>query len=748
MKNHLKLFFLSLNILLLLSSISISENIKNIKITGNQRLADQTIISFLPYKINDKISSNEINIITKELFKTNFFKDVTVKFNENELEINVIENPIIQNVIFNGLKSNTLKDLITSNLRLTDRSSFVDIFLDQDKLSISSNLKNRGYYFSKIATKVEYLDNNSVNLIYDIELGDKAKIKKISFVGNKVFKDKKLMSLILSEEYKFWKFISGRKFLNEELVNFDRRLLRNFYINNGFYNVDISSSFAKLISENDFELVYNIDAGEKIFFGDLVINYPLNYEKKYFAKLQSTLSKLKGDLYSINAIEEITEEIDLIALNEQYESIDVEVIENFKDNNINLTFNIKETEKFSIKRINISGNNITRESVIRNQFEIDEGDFFNKILYNKSINNIKSLNFFKNVTSEVINDTESTDKIINILVEEKPTGEIGATAGVATDSNSAGFFVKENNYLGKGLNLEANITISSDSIKGLFAVNNPNFNDSDKSVYTRLEATEIDKLKDFGYKTNRTGISYGTSFEFLDDLNIGLGNSNYYEKIETDSTASNLQKKQQGNYWDSFLDLEFSSDKRNQKFKPSKGYFSSFMTELPVISDTNTLSNTFKYNLYKELYNDNITSFSFYAKSSNSLSNDNIKLTERNFLPSSRLRGFQSGKVGPKDGDDYIGGNFATSFNVNTNLPQLFEQSQNIDFLLFFDAANLWGVDYNSSLNDSNEIRSSAGIAVDWITPVGPLNFSLSQPITKANSDKTETFRFNLGTTF
>ena len=319
---------------------------------------------------------------------------------------------------------------------------------------------------------------------------------------------------------------------------------------------------------------------------------------------------------------------------------------------------------------------------------------------------------------------------------------------MATDSNSAGFFVKENNYLGKGLGLEANITLSSDSIKGLFAVNNPNFNDSDKSVYTRLEATEIDKLKDFGYKTNRTGLSYGTSFEFLDDLNIGLGNSNYYEKIETDSTASNLQKKQQGNYWDSFLDLEFSSDKRNQKFKPSKGYFSSFMTELPVISDTNTLSNTFKYNLYKELYNDNVTSFSFYAKSSNSLSNDNIKLTERNFLPSSRLRGFQNGKVGPKDGDDYIGGNFATSFNVNTTLPQLFEQNQNIDFLFFFDAANLWGVDYNSSLNDSNEIRSSAGIAVDWITPVGPLNFSLSQPITKANSDKTETFRFNLGTTF
>lgn len=748
MKKYLKLFFLSLNILLLLSSISISENIQNIKITGNQRLSDQTIITFLPYKINDKISSNEINIITKELFETNFFKDVTVKFIKNELEIVVIENPIIQNVVFNGLKSNTLNDLVTSNLRLTDRSSFVDIFLDQDKLSILSNLKKRGYYFSNISSQIEYLDNNAVNLIYNIDLGDKAKIKKISFVGNKVFKDKKLKSLILSEEYKFWKFISGRKFLNEELVNFDRRLLRNFYMNNGFYNINISSSFAKLISDTEFELVYNIDAGEKVFFGDLLINYPLNYEKKYFEKLQKTLNELKGDLYSINAIEKITEEIDLIALNEQYESIDVDVIENLKNNKINLTFNIKETEKFSIKRINISGNNITRESVIRNQFEIDEGDIFNKILYNKSINNIKSLNFFKNVNSEVVDDTVSSDKIINIFVDEKPTGEIGATAGVGTGTSSAGFFVKENNYLGKGLALDANINLSSDTIKGLVSINNPNYNDTDKSVYASLEATEIDRLKDFGYKTNKTGFSFGTSFEFLEDINMGLGNSNFYEKIETDSTASSLQKNQEGNYWDSFLNVEFSSDKRNQRFKPSRGYFSSFLTELPIISDTNSLSNTLKYNFYTELYSDNITSFSFYAKSSNSLSNDNIKLTERNFLPSNRLRGFESGKVGPKDGEDYIGGNYATSFNVNSTLPQLLEQNQNIDFLLFFDAANIWGVDYNSSLNDTNEIRSSVGVAVDWITPIGPLNFSLSQPITKANSDKTETFRFNLGTTF
>ena len=748
MKNYLRLFFLSLNILLLLSSISKSENIQNIKITGNQRLADQTIISFLPYKINDKISTNEINTITKELFETNFFKDVTVKFIGNELEINVIENPIIQNIIFNGIKSNTLKDLITNNLRLTDRSSFVDTFLDQDKLSISTNLRNRGYYFSNISTKIEYLDNNLVNLIYDIDLGDKAKIKKISFVGNKVFKDKKLRSLILSEEFKFWKFITGKKFLNDDLVNFDKRLLKNFYLNQGYYNSLVSSSYAKLISKNEFELVFNIDAGKKFFFRNLDINYPIDYDENNFTKLKKTFEKLKNEPYSINAIQEITEEIDLIALYDQYEAIDINVTENIVDNYIDLTFNIVETERFFVKRINILGNNITRESVIRNQFEIDEGDFYNKILYNKSLNNLKSLNFFKNVSGEVIDLDDSKDKLINIYVEEKPTGEIGASLGVGTDTNSAGFFVKENNYLGKGLTVDANLTLSTDTIRGLLSIENPNFNDTDKSIKTIIQSTEINQLNDFGYKTNKTGISLSTSFEFLNDLFVGFGNSNFYEKIEVDTNASALQKKQKGNYWDSFLNFDMTYDKRNQKFRPSKGYVSSYGLELPIISENNTLNNSYIYNFYTELYENNITSFSFYAKSSNSITNDDIKLTERNYLPSNRLRGFENKKIGPKDGEDFIGGNYAASFNINSTIPGILQENQNIDLLFFLDVGNVWGVDYDSSLEHFNKIKSSVGIGVDWITPVGPLNFSLAQPITKENSDITESFRFNLGTTF
>src|SRR5210317_80607 len=739
-----KIFFF---IIFIFTNNLYGEEIKKISITGNQRILEETIKSFLTIKINDNATIESINDLTKNLYDTNFFENVSVKIENNILIIDVKENPIIQNIIYDGIKSETLKEKAIQNTKLIERSAYINLYAKNDSELILDNLKNNGYYFSSVSIKTEKLENNTINLIYQINLGEKAKIKKISFIGNKVFKDKRLRSIILSEEYKFWKFISGKKFLNENLVKFDQRLLKNYYLNQGFYNVDISTTFAKIINEDEFELIFNINAGEKIYFGDLDIQLPINYDESDFSKLLIQLSKLRNQPYSINSIEKITKQIDLIVLNEVYETISIDVIEKINGNDLNLTFQIKENEKTFVKKINIYGNNITRENVIRNQFEIDEGDFYNEILYQKTINNIKSLNFFKTVESQVLPSVNG-DKIIEINVDEKATGEIGASAGVGTSGESFGFFVKENNYLGKGLNLSSDVTLSTESIKGSLSVKNPNFNDTDKSVYASLETTEIDRLTDFGYKTNRTGFSYGTDFEIFDDLNFGIGNKNYYQKIETDSTASALQQKQEGDYWDSFINLDFTYDKRNQKFKTTDGFRNFYSIELPVISETNTLSNIYDYRFFTELYENNITSFSFFAKTSNSISGDDIKLTERNYLPSSKLRGFQSGKIGPKDGNDFVGGNYASSININSTLPLFFEENQNIDFSIFLDAGNVWGIDYDSSIDESNKIRSAAGLGIDWFTPIGPLNFSLSQPISKADTDKTESFRFNLGTSF
>ena len=323
-----------------------------------------------------------------------------------------------------------------------------------------------------------------------------------------------------------------------------------------------------------------------------------------------------------------------------------------------------------------------------------------------------------------------------------------AGAGVGTSGATISFGVKENNYLGKGVGLETNLTLTEDSIKGLFSVSNPNYKNSDKSLRASVQATELNKLTDFGYKSSKSGFSLGTDFEYYDDLNLGLGFNTFYESLEADSTASDRQKKQAGNYFDIFTNLSFNYDKRDQKFQPTDGFFSRYDVDIPLISESNTITNQYSYANYIQFLDKNVLKSSIFLKASNSVTGDNVKLSERNYIPSSKLRGFEYGKIGPKDGNDYIGGNYVTSINFSSTIPQLLANVQSTDLSIFLDVANIWGVDYDSSLDNSDDIRSSLGIAFDWFSPVGPMNFILAHPITKSSNDKTETFRFNLGTTF
>jgi outer membrane protein insertion porin family len=741
--------FLSLIILLSLAicNTSFSTVVKEFEINGNQRIPDSTILMFSSVSVLDDINTDSINEILKSLYETNYFKNVSVSLDSNKLIISVEENPIIENIDFDGIKSNTLKSNILKDVKLKSRSSYNKFLLDKDKNLIISALKNYGYYQPSIDVFVENLSDNKVNIKFDIDIGDKAKIKKITFLGNKIFKDSKLKNVIVSEEYKFWKFISGKKYLNENIVNLDIRLLNNFYRNKGFYNVEINSSFAKSLSSNEFELIYNINANQVIYFGNLILDLPSDYDKDNFSTLIDTFNETMGKKYSINLVEKILDKIDEISINEQYQSIKASVEESIEDNKINLTFKIEETDKFYVNKINIFGNNVTEENVIRNQFEIDEGDPYNDILLNKSINNLKQLNFFRSVNHEVLDENDA-DKIVNIYLEEKPTGEIAAGAGFGTSGGTIFFNIKENNYLGKGILVDSQLQLSAESIKGSIKTTNNNYKNTNKSVSFGLEADEVDRLSDFGYKSNKTGFSLGTKFEYLDDLRLGLGTSTYYERIETDNTASARQKKQEGDYWDTFLDIDFSYDKRNQRFKATQGFTSYYSLNLPIISTNYSVTSGYNYKVYTELFENNISSFSFSLKGASSLTGKDIKLSERLYVPSSKLRGFEQGKVGPKDGSDFIGGNYVTTMNLTSTLPQILSNLQTVDFLLFLDAANIWGVDYDSSIDNSSEIRSAIGIGVDWFTPVGPLNFSFAQDLTSHKDDITETFRFNLGTTF
>jgi outer membrane protein insertion porin family len=733
--------------LLICNSLT-AEIINKIEIKGNQRISSETIKMFANVSLGNDFDSSDFNITLKNLYDSDFFNSIELKIENNILNIYVEEYPIIQNLFIEGIEKKKIKDELIKNISFKPRNSFNKILLEKDKNTITNILKQFGFYFSNTQVLITELEDNKVDLIYKIETGEKSKIRKITFLGNKIFKDNKLKSIILSEEYKFWKFISGKKFLNESIISYDINLLKNFYLNKGYYNVKINSSFAKIIEQNEFELIYNIDPGEKILFNEFKFNFPDDFNLTNYKKLNKIFEDLHLEPYSLNAVQKIIDEIQFITTDEQFESVKATVKENLFDNKINITFNIFETEKSFIKKINILGNNVTEETVIRNQILVDEGDPFNEILFSKSINNIKGLNFFRDVDYNIKVDEEDKSKTIDISIEEKPTGEIFAGAGTGTNGATVSFGVKENNYLGKGLSVDTNANISSDSIRGRFIIENPNYNNSNKSVNFSLQASEDDKLDTYGYKSNRTGFTVGTNFEYYDDLFLGLATENFVEDINVTDKASSKQKKMAGNYLDSFISLNLNYDKRDQKFATSKGYYSFYNIDLPLLSDTGTLNNTYRYKYFSELYEGNDSSFSFLLGSSFSVNDKDIKLSERLFIPGSRLRGFERGKIGPKDGDDFIGGNYMSAINLTSSLPQIFANSQNLDLSIFLDAASVWGIDYDDSISENSEIRTAVGVGLNWTTVVGPLSFSLAQPLTKADTDVTETFRFNLGTTF
>jgi len=745
-----------IKVLFLLSfiySTCFAEKINNIEISGNKRISDETIKILGEISLDSQFNNSKLNKVLKNLYETNFFNDIQISIENKTLIIKLSENPIIENIEIIGIKSKKFKENILENMVLKNRMSYTENQLRRDIDSINNILKANGFYFSKVQSSLEKNDElNSVRLRVDIEQGEKARITEIIFLGDKKIKDKKLLEVIASEEHKFWKFISNKVYLNKSLIDLDKRLLENYYRNQGYYRVKVLNSFAELDKEGSFRLIFNIDSGKKFYFNKFVLDLPEDYERSDFEKINKIFKKLSNEKYSLSKINLILSEIDRIASQRLYDFIDAEVQESILDENkIDFNFKIVDSEKFYIERINILGNFNTIEEVIRNQLIVDEGDPLNQLLYNKSLDNIKSLGIFKSVDSEIQKGSSENLKVVNLTVEEKPTGEISLGAGVGTAGSTIGGGIKEKNFLGKGINLDTNLELSEETIKGRFIYSRPNFNYSDNTLFTSLETSTTDNLTDFGYKVSSLGFSIGTSFEQYENLFFSPEISVSIEDLETNSTASSNLKKQEGTYDDFYFNYGLNYDMRDSNYKPTSGSKTSFFQNLPLISDSAELSNTLIFTQYKKLsdQSDMIGKASIYLKAINSLkSSEDVRISKRAQVPYKRLRGFQKGKVGPIENSDYIGGNYVSTLNLSTNLPTILSTVENIDFSYFIDIANVWGVDYDSSIDDANAIRSSTGIGLDLLTPIGPLSFSLTHPISKKSTDKTETFRFNLGTTF
>ncbi len=740
-------FFSIIIITFFLTSFSKAEIVKKIEISGNQRVSDATIKIYGDIKINQDYSESDLNKILSNLYSTNFFENISINLSNNILKINLEEFPTVSKLIVLGEEKDRILKQIKKLMKLKENVSFSKNKLTEDIDLIKQLYSSIGYNFAKVESKIKETNDGNVELLIEIDKGNLARISKISFVGDKKIREKRLRDVIASEEHKFYKFISKNTKFSQNLINLDTRLLKNYYKSTGYYDVKVTSSSAEVEKSGNINLVYSIDAGNRYIFKKITTNVDPVFDKNIFYPLRVEYNKIIGSYYSPFKIKELLESIDELIEDNNLQFVEHNVEEIIENDGINIKFNIFEGKRILVERINVIGNNITNEDVIRSELEIDEGDPYTRLGIEKTVSNLKSRNIFKSVEYKIEDGTSQDLKIVDIKVEEKPTGELSAGAGIGTEGGVFAFTLKENNYLGEGNTVSFDFNLSKESITGKLDFTNPNYDFLGNSLNYFVSSTSNDK-PDQGYENTISGAGINTSFEQFRDIYASLGLTLDHDDLKTTSGASESLKKQSGTFSSLSTNYGFTYDKRNRRFMPTDGFITSFRQTLPIYADKAFIANTVSSSLYNKLNENIVGAAKFHASAINGINNDDVRLSKRRNLSTSKLRGFESGKVGPVDGKDHIGGNYAAVINFEANLPNLLPESTNTDVGLFFDIGNVWGVDYDDSIDDSNKIRSSTGVAASWLSPLGPMTFILSTNISKATTDKTESFNFNLGTTF
>ena len=736
-------------IFFLILTNSLFAEIKKVSVIGNVRVNTSTIESLVDKKIAN-VDSIYINNLTKKIYDTDFFSDVKISFNQDVLSINVVENPIVNFFYINGIKDSDL-DQVNKIITLKENSIFSSAKLKKDIEATKEFLNASGYYQASINPEVIKVDNNQVNLIINIDKKEISKIKNIYFIGNKFFSNSQLMDVITSSEDGWWKFFSTSA-LSEQRIEYDKQLLKEFYKSKSFYDVQIESAFASVDKNNNFTLTFSINSGKKYKFGDYDLKITgLSLKDTDSDEIKNISNKLlKNEFYSPLIINKLSKQVTDFLESKRYGNFEINIQDSKAgEDKINVIVQLNEGQKSLINKINIQGNTITEEKVIRDNLILAEGDQINSSKIKKSIDNVKSKQLFSKVDYKIEDSDKKNFKDFNLFVKEQPTGNISAGVGYGTNGGLFEASVNERNFLGQGINLNFTGRLSADVIRGEFSYVDPNYINSNKELAASL-FSEVDDYKNSGYQNKRAGTRIATKYEIYEDIffrpNLGV----QFDKLEVTGSASSLLRSRQGDFVTTSFGYNFLYDQRDSKFNPTSGSVIYFDQNIATLfSDIPTVQTGLGATFYKELFSDKFIG-SAKARLANvvAFNDKDVKLSDRIFASSSDLRGFEQRGVGPVDSGDHIGGNNLATLSLKSTFPNPIPENLRATTFLFLDVGNVWGVDYSNSISDSSKLRSSTGIALDLMSPIGPLSFTYSIPLSKASSDKEQNFLFNIGSSF
>jgi outer membrane protein insertion porin family len=735
--------------LLILTTCSFAE-IKQVKVLGNKRVSSNTIEALVDKKIT-QIDTIYINNLTRKIYNTEFFSNVKISYDTNILSISVEENPIVNFFYINGITGSDL-DEVNKIVSLKENSIFSVSKLKKDVEDVKEYYKLSGYFFSVVEPEVIKIDDNQINLILNIKKNDISRIKNIYFIGDKYFSSSQLLDIISSAEDKWWSFFSNSA-LNEDRVEVDKKLLKLFYKSKSFYDVQIESTLANLDKNNNFTLTYSINSGKKYKFGNIEIKTETLTLKDSNILDIKNISEIiiKDKMYSPSLISAVEKKINIYLDNKKLANIEIDLEEIKKaDDKIDLAIKLNSLKNTLIGKINIYGNSITEEKVIRDNLVISEGDILNISKVKKSLDNINSKNIFRKADYKISDsDLQKNSKDLNLYVKEQPTGSLSAGVGYGSNGALLEGSINERNFLGKGIDLNFTGRLATEKVSGVFSYIDPNFKNSEKELANYFYS-ESDDYNNAGFTSKRIGDRLGTRYELFEDVYLKPFVALQFDRLETNANASTLLRSRDGNFTTSTLGFNLLADFRNSKTLPSSGSLLFFdQSYATLISDIPTIQTSVGSTFFQELINEKfIGSAKLKFSNVTALDNKDVKLSDRIFASTSDLRGFESRGVGPIDSGSHVGGNYLAVLNFKSSFPNPIPENFRPNTYLFYDIGNVWGADYSDIISGSSKLRSSTGLALDVVSPIGPLSFTYGIPLSKATTDKEQRFLFNIGSSF
>lgn len=731
--------------------------IAQIAVQGNQRIEPATIRTYTAVREGDPFDPVMIDQSLKNLFATGLFADVSIGRQGDILIIRVVENPIINRITLEG-NDRLEDDEIEPEIQLRPRVVYTRAKVQQDVERILDLYRRSGRFAVTVEPKVIELPQNRVDLVFEVNESDPTYVRKITFLGNERYSDGDLRDVVLTREERWWRFLTSNDTYDPDRMAFDQELLRRFYLSEGYADFEVVSAVAELSpNRKSFYMTFTLDEGPRYRFGDMTVDVTIpNLDP---AVLEAAIVPKRGDWYNA---EEIESTIDVFtdvvgALGYAFVDVRPRVALNEEVRTIDIIFDVQEGPRVFVERIDIKGNVRTLDKVIRREFRLVEGDAFNTARLRRSRERLQNLGYFKEV--EVDNEPSEVypDRtVVTATVEEQSTGEL--QFGIGFSSASGALFdvgIRERNLLGKGQDLRFNFSLAQQQTQIDLGFTEPYFLNRRLAAGVDLFATETDFLDEAGFISQSLGGSLRLGYNYNEYVFQRVSYLLSWTKLEgINQFASQFVQEQQGTTTTSQVSQTFAIDRRNNVIDPTDGYFFSFSNDLAGLGGTEKfLRSSVAVGLYEDFFDGWIFSVTGNAGYIVGIGED-IKIFQRYQLGGNNLRGFDDFGASPRDATtgDALGGDWIATARAEIKIPLGLPEEIGITPKVFSD----WGsVGSPSDLGDrsfdilqSQRVRGSVGVGIEWESPVGPINIDWAHVLRKADFDVTESFRVNFGQRF